>query len=210
MVGGILARKIGMTRIFAEDGTVVPVTLLEAGPCTVVQKKTVEKDGYNAVQLGFLPKKKSRVPKPLLGHFEKAGTPCFYYLREFRVENIEKIEVGQQVTVAEFKPGDLVVVTGKSKGRGFAGVIKRHGFKRGPETHGSRNHRRPKSIGCCEFPGRVIKGKRMPGHMGNETVTIKNLKVVDVRPEHNLLLVKGAVPGSRNSLVIIKKVGQRG
>jgi large subunit ribosomal protein L3 len=131
-------------------------------------------------------------------------------LKEFKVENIEEIEVGQQVTVDEFKPGDLVVVTGKSKGRGFAGVIKRHGFKRGPETHGSRNHRGPKSIGCCEFPGRVIKGKRMPGHMGNETVTIKNLKVVDVRPEHNLLLVKGAVPGSRNSLVIIKKVVQRG
>ncbi len=207
MVRGILAKKVGMTRIFAEDGSVIPVTVLEAGPCTVVQKKTVDKDGYNAVQLGFLPQKKSRVSKPLLGHFEKAGTPCFYHLKEFKVQDIDAIEVGQQITVDLFKPGERVTITGKTKGRGFAGVIKRHGFKRGPETHGSRNHRRPKSIGCCEFPGRVIKGKRMPGHYGNETITVKNLKVVDVRPESNLLLVKGAVPGSRNSLVIIKKVG---
>jgi len=209
MIGGILGKKIGMTRVFTKDGQVVPVTVLQAGPCTVVQKKTIEKDGYTAVQLGFLEKKKKRVSKPLLGHFAKAGTPCFYYLREIRVEDVSDIKVGQRVTVEEFQPGDLVNITGTSKGRGFAGVIKRHGFKRGPETHGSRNQRGPKSIGCCEFPGRVIKGKRMPGHMGNVRVTIKNLEIIDVRPKHNLLLVKGAVPGSRNSLVIIKKVGAK-
>jgi len=208
MINGILGKKIGMTRIFKEDGQVVPVTVLQAGPCVVVQKKTIEKDGYTAVQLGFLEKKKHRVTKPLLGHFAKVGK-CFYYLREIKVKDIDGIEVGQQVTVEEFQPGDLVNITGTSKGRGFAGVIKRHGFKRGPETHGSRNQRGPKSIGCCEFPGRVIKGKRMPGHMGNVRVTVRNLEVVDVRPEHNLILVKGAVPGSRNSLVIIKKVEAR-
>ena len=205
MVEGILGKKLGMARIFDEEGNVVPVTVLEAGPCIIVQKKTVEKDGYQGIQMGFLPKRKTKVTKPLLGHFEKAQVSCFYYLKEFKVENIDAIEVGQKITVDEFQPGDIIDVTGKSKGRGFAGVIKRYGFKRGPETHGSRNHRGPKSIGACAFPGRVIKGKKMPGHMGNRQVTIKNLKVIDVRPEYNLLLVKGAIPGGRNNLVIIKK-----
>jgi large subunit ribosomal protein L3 len=209
MVAAILAKKIGMTHIFNEQGDIVPVTVLEAGPCIVVQLKTAKKDSYNAVQLGFLPKKNKRMTAPLLGHFKKAGGDCFYYLKEFRFGNIDEIKVGQQITVAQFRPGDVVRVTARSKGRGFSGVIKRYGFKRGPETHGSRNHRGPKSIGAATFPGRVIKGKKMPGQMGYAQVTVKNIKVIDVRPEYNLLLLKGSVPGSRNSLVTIKKIETR-
>lgn len=206
MANFILARKLGMTAIFAEDSNIVPVTVLEAGPCTVVYKKTLERDGYKAVQLGFLPKKPSRINKPLLGHFKKANIRGgFYYLREFRVEDLEAFEIGQVITVDGFKVGDKVTVTGTSKGRGFAGTVKRWGFKTGPQTHGSRSHRIPGSIGTSTFPGRVIKGKKMAGHMGNRRVTIKNLTVVEVRPEQNLLLLKGAVPGSRNSLVMIRK-----
>jgi len=206
MANFILARKLGMTAIFAEDSNIVPVTVLEAGPCTVVYKKTLERDGYKAVQLGFLPKKPSRINKPLLGHFKKANIiGGFYYLREFRVEDLEAFEIGQVITVDGFKVGDKVTVTGTSKGRGFAGTVKRWGFKTGPQTHGSRSHRIPGSIGTSTFPGRVIKGKKMAGHMGNRRVTIKNLTVVEVRPEQNLLLLKGAVPGSRNSLVMIRK-----
>ena len=206
MANFILARKLGMTAIFTEDSNIVPVTVLEAGPCTVVYKKTLERDGYKAVQLGFLPKKPSRINKPLLGHFKKANiTGGFYYLREFRVEDLEAFEIGQVITVDGFKVGDKVTVTGTSKGRGFAGTVKRWGFKTGPQTHGSRSHRIPGSIGTSTFPGRVIKGKKMAGHMGNRRVTIKNLTVVEVRPEQNLLLLKGTVPGSRNSLVMIRK-----
>lgn len=206
MLGCILARKLGMTQIFAKNGDIIPITVLEAGPCTVVHKKTLEKDGYKAIQLAFLPKRASRVNKPLLGHFKKANVESFYCLREFRVEGLEDFKIGQKITVDEFKIGDQVDITGISKGRGFAGVIKRWGFKRGPETHGSRSHRIPGSIGTSTFPGRVIKGRKMAGHMGDKRVTIKNLTVVEVRPEQHLLLLKGAVPGSKNSLLMIKKV----
>lgn len=206
MIDGILAIKLGMSRIFGEDGTVIPVTVLKAGPCTVTQKKTKNSDGYNAVQVGFLEKKESRTNKPLLGHFKKAGGEAFYHVKEFPVDDTDTLKVGQKITVEMFKPGELVHVTGVSKGRGFAGVIKRWGFHRHPETHGSTSHRRPGSIGGSSFPSRVIKGKRMPGHMGSERVTIKNLKVIDVRVEQNLLLLKGAVPGSRKSFVIVKRV----
>ncbi len=206
MLGCILARKLGITQIFAENGNIIPATVLEAGPCIVVYKKTLEKDGYKAIQLGFLSKKASRVNKPLLGHFKKANVESFCYLREFKVKNLEDFKIGQKITVDEFKIGDQIDVTGVTKGRGFAGVIKRWGFKRGPQTHGSRSHRIPGSIGASTFPGRVIKGRKMPGHMGNKRVTIKNLTVVEVRPEQHLLLLKGAVPGSRNSLLMIKKV----
>lgn len=205
MINGILAIKLGMSRIFGEDGTVIPVTVLKAGPCIVTQKKTTEVDGYNAIQVGFLEKKVSRTNKPLLGHFKKSGDKAFYHVKEFPIDDTETLEVGQKVTVEMFKPGELVHVTGVSKGRGFAGVIKRWGFRRHPETHGSTSHRRPGSIGGSSFPSRVIKGKRMPGHMGSERVTVKNLKVIDVRAEQNLLLLKGAVPGSRKSLIIVKR-----
>ncbi|HIC92299.1 MAG TPA: 50S ribosomal protein L3 [Syntrophaceae bacterium] len=205
MINGILAIKLGMSRIFGEDGTVIPVTVLKAGPCIVTQKKTTDVDGYNAIQVGFLEKKVSRTNKPLLGHFKKSGDKAFYHVKEFPIDDTETLEVGQKVTVEMFKPGELVHVTGVSKGRGFAGVIKRWGFRRHPETHGSTSHRRPGSIGGSSFPSRVIKGKRMPGHMGSERVTVKNLKVIDVRAEQNLLLLKGAVPGSRKSLIIVKR-----
>lgn len=206
MIGGILAIKLGMSRIFGEDDAVIPVTVLRAGPCIVTQKKTKKVDGYNAVQVGFLEKKESRTNKPLLGHFKKAGGKTFYHVREFPVDDTDALEVGQKITVEMFKPGELVHVTGVSKGRGFAGVIKRWGFHGHPETHGSTSHRRPGSIGASASPSRVIKGKKMPGHMGSERVTTKNLKVIDVRVEQNLLLLRGAIPGSRKSLVIVKRV----
>lgn len=207
MVEGLIGRKLGMTRIFTEDGQVVPVTVLEIGPCTVVQVKTVEKDGYNAVQLGFKPKKFTRLTKPMRGHFAKAGLDHgFYVLREFRVEDPGEFHPGQVITLAEIalEKGERVDVTGKSKGRGFAGAIKRWGFQRQPMSHGAKQvHRKPGSSGPSTFPGRVFKGKKMPGHYGNETVTIKNLAVVDLEPEKNLLLVKGAVPGAVNSYVLV-------
>ncbi len=207
MVEGLIGKKLGMTRIFTEDGQVVPVTVLEVGPCTVVQVKTVEKDGYNAVQLGFKPKKFTRLTKPLRGHFAKAGLDHgFYVLREFRVEDPAAFSPGQVITLAELDlaKGERVDVTGKSKGRGFAGAIKRWGFRRQPMSHGAKQvHRKPGSSGASAFPGRVIKGKKMPGHYGNETTTIKNLTVVDLEPEKNILLVKGAVPGAVNSYVLV-------
>ncbi len=205
MVNGILARKLGMSRIFAETGEIVPVTVLEAGPCTVIQKKTKDIDGYDAVQLAFLEKKEARCKKPLLGHFKKAGATSFYHLKEFSVEDINAIEVGQKISVDMFKPGELIHITGMSKGKGFAGVIKRWGFHRHPKTHGSTSHRRPGSIGGSSFPSRVVKGKKMPGHMGNERKTVRNLKVIDVKTEENVLLVKGAVPGSRKGLLIVRR-----
>jgi large subunit ribosomal protein L3 len=206
MINGILAIKRGMSRIFGENGVVVPVTILEAGPCTIVQKKTSEVDGYNVVQVGFHEKKESRINKPTLGHFRKAGVKGFYHLKEFSAENLDALEVGGQITVEIFKPGERVNVTGTSKGRGFTGVIKRWGFHRHPKSHGSTSHRRPGSIGASAFPSRVIKGKKMPGHMGNRRVTVKNLEVVDVRAEQNLLLLKGGVPGSQRGLLVVKKV----
>ncbi len=202
---GIIGRKLGMTQLFLEDGSVVPVTVVEAGPCPVIQKKTKEKDGYNAVQLGFLPKKRERVNKPLSGHFKKAGVQPTYYLKEFRLEDVEGIEVGQVITVDLFKPGDIVDVTGLSKGRGFTGVMKRHGFHGAPGSHGTHEYfRHGGSVGSATYPHHVFKGLKMPGHHGNQKVTIQNIKVLDIKEDQNLILLQGGIPGSRNSWVLIR------
>jgi large subunit ribosomal protein L3 len=202
MIEGLLGYKLGMTRIFRDDGTVVPVTVIQAGPCWVVQVRTPERDGYSAVQLGFGTKK--RVNKPMRGHLKGLGN--FRHLREFKIlDGAEQVAVGQKVDVTIFKPGDLVDVTGTSKGRGFAGVVKRHGFAGGPKTHGQSDRwRAPGSIGATTDPGRVIKGLRMAGHMGHERVTAQNLEVVRVDPERNLLFVKGAVPGPTKGLLMVR------
>lgn len=202
MIEGLLGYKLGMTRVFREDGTVVPVTVIQAGPCWVVQVRTPERDGYSAVQLGFDTKK--RVNKPMRGHLKGLGN--LRHLREFKLlDGAERVTVGQRVDVTLFKPGDLVDVTGTSKGRGFAGVVKRHGFAGGPKTHGQSDRwRAPGSIGANTDPGRVIKGLRMAGHMGHQRVTVQNLEVIRVDPERNLLFVKGAVPGPRKGLLLIR------
>jgi len=204
---GLIGKKLGMTRVFDEEGNAVPVTVLQVGPCAVVQVKTVERDGYNAVQLGFDFKKLTKCSLPMIGHFLKAGLDTgFYVLREFRVENVEEFKPGQFITLADIplQVGDKVDVEGKTKGRGFTGTIKRWNFQRQPMSHGAKQvHRKRGSSGANTFPGRVIKGKKMPGHYGNETVTIKNLTVVDIIPEKNLLLVKGAVPGWNYGYVIV-------
>ncbi len=204
MVKGLIGRKLGVTQVYAENGRLVPVTVLEVGPCTVVQTKTKATDGYAAVQLGFEPKKAKRTPKPLLGHFKKAGTGPFRVLREFRVDEAEVLKPGQVLTLEIFKPGDQVDVIGTSKGKGFQGVIKRHHFKGGPATHGSMFHREPGSIGASAFPSKVIKGHRHPGHMGARRVTVQSLSVVEVHPEEHLLLVCGAVPGATGSHVVVQ------
>ncbi|MEW9082985.1 50S ribosomal protein L3 [Caldanaerobacter subterraneus] len=204
MKKGILGKKHGMTQIFDEKGEVIPVTVIEAGPCVVVQKKTVEKDGYNAIQVGFGDISEKKLNKPLLGHFKKAGVSPKRYLREFRLDDISGYEVGTEIKVDIFKPGDRVDVTGISKGKGFAGVIKRYGARRGPMSHGSKYHRRVGSMGATTDPGRTFKGKKMPGRMGSDRVTIQNLEVVKVDPELNLLVVKGSVPGPKGSLLIIR------
>lgn len=207
MPGGIYGRKLGMTRIFDENGTVVPVTVIEAGPCFVVQKKTTATDGYEAVQVGFERRPLTKFNKPERGHLEKHGSKSgFAFLKEIRVEDAGAFEAGQEITVEQFAIGDRLHVTGTSKGRGFAGTVKRWGFARGPMSHGSMSHRAPGSIGASAFPSRVIKGKKLPGHLGNTRVTVKNLEVVDVRPEENLLVVKGAVPGPNRGLLFIRKV----
>lgn len=205
MVKGIIGKKIGMTQIFTENGTVVPVTVVQAGPCVVTQKKTVESDGYNAIQIGFekiLSEKK--VNKPQAGHFKKAGVEPMKYLREVRVEAIDDYAVGQELKAEIFAEGDLVDVQGISIGKGFQGAMKRWNFGGGPAGHGSGFHRRPGSIGMKEWPGEVNKGKKMPGHMGVDKITTQRLKVVKVMPETNLLLIKGAVPGHKNGIVYIK------
>jgi large subunit ribosomal protein L3 len=205
MSKGLMGKKLGMSATFSPQGTQMPVTVVEAGPCTVTQIKTVATDGYNALQLGFEEKKTSRVSKPLLGHFKKSGAACFKFLREFAVQNPEEYSLGQKITVAIFQVGERVDVMGTTKGRGFSGVIKRHGFHRGPMTHGSKNIRPPGSVGSSAWPSRVVKGKRLPGHYGNERRTIRNLEIVDIRPEENLILLKGAVPGAASGPVAINK-----
>jgi large subunit ribosomal protein L3 len=207
MIQGIMGRKLGMTQIFTEDRTVAQVTAIAAGPCLVTQIKRVEKEGYDAIQLGFGEVK--RLNSPEKGHLKNLG--MFKHLREFAAEDIASIELGQVVDVSIFKPGDLVDVTSISKGKGFAGVVKRHHFAGGPKTHGqSDRHRAPGSIGATTTPGRVLKGKRMAGHMGSERVTVRRLKVVEADAERNLLLVRGGVPGARNGLVTVRKsIGQR-
>jgi large subunit ribosomal protein L3 len=201
---GMLGKKIGMTRMYSEEGVAVGVTVLEVGPCIVLQKKTIERDGYNAVQVGFGVKKESRLNKPMAGHVSASGKGGFYHIREFRAADMEQYEVGQEVSMQDlFKVGDIVDIQGKAKGRGFQGVMKRHGFKGGRKTHGSMFHRAPGSIGCSATPSRVVKGKKMPGRMGNNTVMKKNVIVLDIRPEENLMVVKGAVPGSKEGLLQI-------
>ena len=204
MLKGIIGKKLGMTQVFKEDGKAEAVTAIEAGPCVVTQTKTAAKDGYNAAQLGFSEVK--RLNSPQRGHLKELGQ--FRYLREFGLDDIETVEVGTRVDVSLFKAGDLVDVTGVSKGKGFAGVVKRHHFAGGPKTHGqSDRHRAPGSIGATTSPGRVFKGMRMAGHMGNSRVTVRHLEVLEADPARNLLLVKGAVPGAKNGLLLIKKSG---
>jgi large subunit ribosomal protein L3 len=203
---GMLGKKVGMTRVYSEVGAAIAVTAIETGPCIVLQKKSVEKEGYNAIQVGFGSKRDSRLSKPMAGHVKAAGKGGFYHIKEFRVSDLENYELGQEIQVADlFKVGDLVDVSGLSKGRGFQGVVKRHGFKGGRKTHGSMFHRAPGSIGCSAYPSRVIKGKKMPGRMGNALVTKKNVMVIDVRPESNVMLVKGSLPGAKQSVVQIYK-----
>jgi large subunit ribosomal protein L3 len=208
MPGGLIGKKLGMTRIFDAEGLAIPATVIEAGPCFVVQQKTGKRDGYEALQLGFERQPLAKCNRPLKGHFEKHGAKSgFKFLKEFRLEKAETFEVGQEVTVAQFAIGDRIDVIGTSKGRGFAGTVKRWKFHRGPMTHGSMSHRAPGSIGASAYPSRVVKGKKLPGHMGNAQVTLKNLEVLDVREDENLLLVKGAIPGPRQGLVLIRKAG---
>ena len=202
MAKGIIGKKIGMTQIFEADGTVVPVTVIQAGPCTVTQVKTEQVDGYQAVQLGFEEIAEYRVNQPKKGHFERAGVKPKRYLKEFRDLSSE-VKEGDQVTVEQFDPGELVDVTGISKGKGFAGTIKRHNFKRGPMTHGSHFHRAPGSLGSTD-PARVFKGKKLPGRMGHEQVTIQNLQVAKIDQEQHLILLKGSIPGPKRGIVTIK------
>jgi large subunit ribosomal protein L3 len=204
MKKGLIGKKLGMTQIFWDDGSVIPVTAIEAGPCVVVQKKVGDVDGYDAIQLGFDRVKEKAVNKPLKGHFKKADKGCFRILREFRLESTDDYEVGSELNAEIFKVGDYIDVVGTTRGRGFAGVVKRHGFSGGKATHGSMFHRAPGSIGASAWPSRVFKGKRLPGHMGNRRQTVQNLMVVGIRPAQNLILVKGSVPSSKNGIVLIK------
>ncbi len=201
---GLLGKKIGMTQVFAEDGELTAVTAVEVGPCTVVQKKAAETDGYDALQVGFGRAKAKRMPKALRAHFEKKGLPLATSLREFRTVRASEFAVGDELVAAGFKAGDIVDVSGITKGRGFQGVIKRHGKHGGPAAHGSDFHRRPGSIGMRTWPGRVPKNMKLPGHMGSVNRTIKGLKIVAVRPEDNVILIKGALPGCRGGMLVIK------
>jgi large subunit ribosomal protein L3 len=219
MINGIIGRKIGMTQIFAADGMVTPVTVIKAGPCVVVQKKSAAgADGYDAVQVGLVderPPKLKNVTKPMRGHFEKTGggTPPTRILKEFRLDDasseLSELNIGDKILVDQFADGDVVDVVGKSKGRGFAGTVKRHNFSRGPESHGSMNVRAPGSIGASAYPSRVIKGTRSSGHMGDVRVSVKGLTVARVDTENNLLMIRGAVPGANGSVVVVQKAGRQ-
>jgi len=204
MQKAILAKKLGMTQIFDETGKVIPVTVIEAGPNAVVQKKTVENDGYDAVQVGFVDLKEKKTNKPTKGHFAKAGVTPKKFIKEFRLDDVSNLNVGDEIKADIFEAGEKVDVAGITKGKGFAGTIKRWGQHRGPMTHGSGYHRGPGSMGMCSDPGRVFKGKRLPGHMGVERVTIQNLAVVRVDAEKNIILIKGGVPGPKGGLLIVK------
>lgn len=200
----ILGRKIGMTQIFKEDGSVDPVTVVQAGPLVVVQKRTVEKNGYNAIQVGFEDSKENKTIKPLKGQFDKSEVGYKKYIREFPVEDPEEYEIGQEIKVDTFEVGDMVDVIGTSKGKGTQGVVKRHGFATGQASHGSRFHRAPGGMSAGSSPGRVFKGHRMAGRMGNERVTVQNLEIVQIDVDNNLILIKGAIPGPKKGLVSIK------
>jgi large subunit ribosomal protein L3 len=201
----MLGKKIGMTSVYTADGKYVPVTVVKAGPCFVTQIKNKKIDGYSAIQVGFEEIKEKHVTQPLKGHFKKSGDKFFAHTKEFDVQNPDDFSLGQEITLDMFEIGEMVQVTGTSKGRGFAGTIKRHGFGRGPESHGCRNHREPGSIGCSAWPSRVMKGKRMPGHLGSEKRTVRNLQIVDIRPEDNVILIKGQIPGAKSGIVEIKR-----
>ncbi len=210
MKKAILATKVGMTQIFNENGVLVPVTVLQAGPCVVTQVKTEENDGYKAVQVGFVDKREKLINKPTKGHFDKAGVSYKRFVREFRLENAEEYSVKDEIKADVFAAGDKIDATAISKGKGFQGAIKRHGQHRGPMAHGSKFHRHQGSNGSATTPGRVFKGKKMPGHMGHVKVTVQNLEVVRVDAENNLILVKGAVPGPKKSLVTLKETVKAG
>lgn len=203
---GLLGKKVGMTKIFNEEGQMIPVTIVEAGPCYVLQKKSLDKDGYSAIQVGFSSKKMNRVNRPAKGHFAKAGKGMFYFVKEFRMseEEVNAFELGQEVSVDIFTKGEFVDVSGKSKGRGFSGVIKRWNFGGGRKTHGSKFHRANGSTGMCESPAKVMKGLKMAGQYGNKRITVQNLKIVDVIKEKNLILINGAVPGPNRGVLEIK------
>lgn len=205
MKKGILATKVGMTQIFNENGVLTPVTVLQAGPCVVTQVKTVENDGYSAVQVGYVDKREKLVSKPIKGHFDKAGVSYKRYVREFKLENTDQYSVKDEIKAEIFAAGDKIDATAISKGKGFQGAIKRHGQSRGPMAHGSKFHRHAGSNGAASDPSKVFKGKKMPGQMGNKKVTIQNLEIVRVDAENNLILVKGAIPGPKKSLVTIKE-----
>ena len=205
MVKEIYGKKVGMTQIFSEDGVAIPVTAIEAEPLTVVAKKTADKEGYNAIVVAFGEVKEKNVNKPTKGIFEKAGVEVQKYLKEIKVENVDEYEIGSKITVETFTTEDRVDVQGTSKGKGFQGNIKRHGQHRGPMTHGSMYHRRPGSMGATSTPGRVFKGKKLPGHMGDVTSTILNLDIVRVDADKNVILVKGSIPGAKNSIVRVRK-----
>ncbi len=204
MQKAILAKKLGMTQIFDETGKVIPVTVIEAGPNAVIQKKTVENDGYEAVQVGFVDLKEKKTNKPTKGHFAKAGVAPKKFIKEFRLDDVSALNVGDEIKADIFEAGEKVDVAGITKGKGYAGTIKRWGQHRGPMTHGSGYHRGPGSMGMCSDPGRVFKGKRLPGHMGVERVTIQNLAVVKVDAEKNIILIKGGLPGPKGGLLIVK------
>ncbi len=204
-MSALLGKKIGMTTVFSATGELVPVTVVQVGPCVVTQVKTVETDGYNSIQLGFDEKKVEKLSKPVAGHLKKSTDKGFRVLREFRADTVEDIEAGAVISIDMFSVGDKVTVSGISKGRGFQGTVKRHGFARGPETHGCRNHRKPGSVGNSAWPGKIIKGKKMPGHMGVNRETVKNLTIMDIKHDDNLLLIKGAVPGYKTGILEVKK-----
>lgn len=204
MKKAIMAKKVGMTQVFTETGSLIPVTVLEAGPCVVVQKKTIENDGYSAIQVGYVDAKAKLVTKPEKGHFDKAGVTAKKYLKEFRLEDAETFEIGAEIKADVFTAGDKVDVSGVSKGKGFQGAIKRHGQSRGPMAHGSKYHRALGSLSSGTTPGRVKKGKKMPGHMGTVNITIQNLEIVRSDADKNLILVKGAVPGPKGAILVIK------
>lgn len=205
MCKGLIGKKLGMTSLFTPEGHYIPVTVIELGPCVVTQVKSDATDGYNAVQLGFGTKKASRINKPLEGHYKKSGGQ-YAVLKEFPVEGGSDYEVGQTIALDLFEVGEKVDIVGTTKGRGFTGVTKRHGFHLGRKTHGSKSYRIPGSVGCSAWPARIIRGKKMPGQYGHNRQTVRNLEIVDIRPEDNIVMVKGAVPGHRNALVMVNKL----
>jgi len=209
MIGGLLGRKLGMTQVYGENGKLIPVTVVEAGPCRIVQIKTEQTDGYRAVQLSFVPKKERRTNEPIKGHFKKANVPPAYHLREFPTDG-QDVALGETVTAGSLTKGEVVSVSGTSKGKGFAGVMKRHHFAGGPATHGSMFHRQPGSIGASSFPSRVWKNKRLPGHMGAERVTVQGIQVVEIYQDENLLFLRGAIPGPTGAIVEIRRAARHG